>query len=288
MTAGEAMGTGRDRLCAAGIEDASVDAGLLLEEAAGISRAEALAHPERLLTREQTERYLSFLSRRETGEPCAYITGAREFMGLSFQTGPGVLIPRPDTETLVEEAMIRLHDGMRFLDLCTGTGCIALSLLHYSNDTTAVATDVSPEALRYARGNADALGLAGRLELLETDLFPVCKEDGNGPESARERFDLIVANPPYISTGVIAGLQAEVRDHEPSIALDGGMDGLDFYRRILGGVTQYLYSGGWLLVEIGFDQGETVRKLFEQAGAHGVRIVRDFGGHDRVAEGCFY
>ncbi|MBR4530459.1 MAG: peptide chain release factor N(5)-glutamine methyltransferase [Lachnospiraceae bacterium] len=280
MTVRDFLALAGERLDHAGIEDPRFEALLILEEAAGTGRAAALAHPEEELDAGQAARCEELLGRREQGEPMAYLTGRQEFMGLEFHVGPAVLIPRADTETLAEEALRHLHDGMRILDLCTGSGAVALSLLHYSNDTTAMATDIDAAALAAAGENAAALGLAERVRFSETDLFP--------PEAEREAYDLITANPPYIPTGEIGSLMRDVRDHEPRIALDGGADGLAFYRRITAQAPAWLHNDGWLLVEIGYDQGESVRRMFEEAGFHAVEVVQDLGGHDRVVKGCYY
>ncbi len=280
MTVRDFLTLAGERLDHAGIEDPRFEALLILEEAAGFGRAAALAHPEEELDARQAARCEELLGRREQGEPMAYLTGRQEFMGLEFHVGPAVLIPRADTETLAEEALRHLHDGMRILDLCTGSGAVALSLLHYSNDTTAMATDIDAAALAAAGENAAALGLAERVRFSETDLFP--------PEAEREAYDLITANPPYIPTGEIGSLMRDVRDHEPRIALDGGADGLMFYRRITAQAPAWLHNDGWLLVEIGYDQGESVRRMFEEAGFHEVEVAQDLGGHDRVVKGCYY
>ena len=278
MTVSEALANGRRTLEDAGIGDAAFSCALLIEDATGINRARQLAEPDLVLTDAQADRFEEFLSGRRQRIPLAHLSGRQEFMGLSFRVTPDVLIPRWDTETLVEETMQELHDGMRLLDLCTGSGCVALSLLHYSNDTTALATDLSDKALLIAAENANALGLEERIQFLETDLYP----------ASDERFDVITANPPYIRTAVVETLEPEVRDHDPRMALDGGEDGLSFYRRITAQAGRYLKSGGWLLVEIGYDQGEAVCRLFEEAGFHGTELVKDLSGSDRVVKGCLY
>ena len=279
MTVAEALRKGVETLRAAGIEEAEIDAAILLQAMTGIERAHALAFPEEVLPEEKRPGYEEALKRRADREPAAYITGEREFMGLPFHVRRGVLIPRDDTETLVEEVMLHLQDGMRILDLCTGSGCIALSLLHYSNDTTALGTDLSPEAVSCAEENAGSLGLKERYRAVRTDLFP---------EERGERYDLIVSNPPYIMADVIDTLMPEVRDHEPRMALDGGADGLTYYRRIIGGAPEWLRSDGWLFTEIGYDQGEAVADLFENAGFHETAVIKDLGGRDRVVKGCYY
>lgn len=184
-----------------------------------------------------------------------------------------MLIPRQDTEILVEEAMRYLHDGMRILDLCTGSGCILLSLLHYSNDCEGVGVDISQEALQVAAQNAELLGI--KADFLKSDLY----------EKVTGKFDLLVSNPPYIERKVIPTLMEEVREYDPYIALDGGEDGLDFYRRIIGGAQDYLKRGGQILMEIGSGQAKAVSELLREAGFKEIDVCRDFASLDRVVSG---
>ena len=184
-----------------------------------------------------------------------------------------MLIPRQDTEILVEEAMRYLHDGMRILDLCTGSGCILLSLLHYSNDCEGTGVDISKEALQVAALNAELLGI--KADFLKSDLY----------EKVTGKFDLLVSNPPYIERKVIPTLMEEVREYDPYIALDGGEDGLDFYRRIIGGAQDYLKRGGQILMEIGSGQAQAVSELLREAGFKEIDVCRDFAGLDRVVSG---
>ena len=197
-------------------------------------------------------------------------------MGLEFLVDENVLIPRQDTEILVEEVLRELTDGSRILDLCTGSGCILLSLLHYSNDCVGVGSDISEEALCVARKNAERLGI--RADFLCGDLF----------ERVGGRYDFIVSNPPYIASGEIRKLMEEVRLHEPLSALDGHEDGLFFYRRIIGECPDYLVRGGSLYLEIGWDQGGAVKALMEEAGFHEVRVTKDYAGLDRVVSGVWF
>ncbi len=268
---------GRDCLAEAGLEEAALDARLLLMEAASVTQADILTYPERVVTEPELSRYRDYLERRCNREPVAYILGTQDFMGLTFQVSDQVLIPNQDTETLVEEAMREMEDGMRFLDLCTGSGCIALSLLHYSNETTAVATDLSGTALAVAMQNAGNLGLADRIDFVETDLVP----------EKQERFDFIVSNPPYIPDAVIEGLEPEVAEHEPMMALSGGADGLVFYRRIAAEAPRFLKNAGWLLLEIGYDQGVAVSEILSDAGYSDVEVVKDYCGNDRVVKAYY-
>ena len=269
-------------LTEAGIAEAKLDARLLLEFACGTDHNTLLAHPEREVSESEAKEYEEFLNRRSKREPLAYIIGKWDFMGLSFAVNKNVLIPEQDTEVLVEEAMRFLEDGFRILDLCTGSGCIALSLLNYSNNTTAVGTDVSEEALSVAKENAKDLSLSERALMVKTDLFPEMDDDGS-------KFDLIVSNPPYIRSDVIETLAPEVKDYEPRLALDGDADGLVFYRRIIDEAPKYLFSNGYLIMEIGYDQAFEVTELLEKAGCyHDIEVIKDYAGNDRVVRACFY
>ncbi len=269
---------GKSLLEEAGIEDASLDARLLLEHVCGTSHTTLLAHGDRLVSDEEGQQYEELLQQRAKRNPLAYILKEQEFMGLTFHADERVLIPNQDTEILVEEVLTELSDGARILDLCTGSGCIALSLLHYSNGTTAVATDISADALEVAEENVASLGLTERITLMETDLFP----------AVHDRFEFIVSNPPYIPSKVIEGLAPEVREKEPMLALDGGEDGLIFYRRIVEDAPNYLTGSGYLMVEIGYDQGAAVSELMERRGFKEVQVIKDYSGNDRVVKGCFY
>ncbi len=275
----EAFEKGKEILKRAGVTEDSLDARLLLEYVCGTDHSTLIVHPEKELSEAEEKRYMEFLDRRAKREPVAYIMGSWEFMGLSFKVNSNVLIPEQDSEFLVEEALRHCSDGMRILDLCTGSGCIALSILNYTNETKAVGTDISGDALAVAGDNAQALGLSDRCEFEETDLFPKVKE----------RFDIVVSNPPYISSKVIEGLAPEVKDYEPRLALDGSEDGLEFYRRIISGAGEYLFSSGYLIMEIGYDQAQAVKDILEESGKyHEIEIIQDFSGNDRVVKACFY
>lgn len=264
--------TGKDRLEKAGIQEAALDARLLLEEVCRTDRNTLLVHGDRAVTEEEETQFRIFIERRSTHEPLQQITGWQEFMGLRFSVTEDVLVPRQDTETLVEEVMRYLRDGMEILDVCTGSGCILLSLLRYSNGCRGVGCDISEKALAVAGQNAKELGISA--QFVQSDLF----------ESIEGRFEYIVSNPPYIRKDMIPTLMEEVRDHEPLIALDGGEDGLDFYRKITREATEHLYSGGMLFFEIGYDQGEAVSALMKEHFAE-VRVIQDLAGLDRVVSG---
>ena len=257
--------------------EAQLDARLLLEHVCGTDLQTLLLDGERLVSEADAALYREFVLRRRNREPLAYILGERDFMGLTFEVNRDVLIPEQDTENLIEEIMKELHDSDRILDLCTGSGCILLSLLNYSNGTTGVGTDLSEKAIAVAARNAERLGLSDRAELRCGDLFEPVRPD--------ERFDIIVSNPPYIRSRIIEQLAPEVRVHEPRMALDGGDDGLCFYRRIIPEAVSRLVTGGMLFLEIGYDQAEAVKTLMREAGYYDVRSIKDYGGNDRIVCG---
>lgn len=264
---------GKDRLTEAKIPEAELDARLLLEEVCGTDRNDLLVHGDKEVPPEQCDRYVEYIQRRQKREPLQQITGYQEFMGLRFKVTPDVLIPRQDTETLVEEVMRYLHDGMHLLDMCTGSGCILLSLLKYSNDCEGTGCDISEKALKVAEENAEMLSL--NASFVQSNLF----------ENISGKYEFIVSNPPYIPTGVIPTLMEEVRDHEPVSALDGREDGLYFYREIVEKAGEYLYPGGMLFFEIGYDQAEKVSSLMREAGYQEVTVCKDLAGLDRVVYG---
>lgn len=266
---------GAERLQQAGIGEALLDARLLLEAVCGTDQNTLLAHGDRPVTEQQKESYVNYIEQRSCHVPLQHITGYQEFMGLRFLVSPAVLIPRQDTETLVEEVMRFLHDGMRILDLCTGSGCILLSLLRYSNDCVGVGSDLSEDALLVAKENASLLGLEA--EFVCSDLF----------EKIEGKYEIIVSNPPYIRSGDIPGLMEEVREHDPMMALDGGEDGLSFYRRIIAQAGSYLHFGGMLFLEIGADQAQEVAEYMRKAGYRDVTVCKDLAGLDRVVYGRY-
>lgn len=269
----EAFLMGMQKLKEAEIGEAQLDARLLLEEVCGTDHNTLLCHGDREVSEAEEEQYRKALEQRAVHVPLQHLLGYQDFMGLRFQVNEYVLIPRQDTEILVEEAMRYLHDGMRILDLCTGSGCILLSLLHYSNDCEGVGVDISQEALQVAAQNAELLGI--KADFLKSDLY----------EKVTGKFDFLVSNPPYIERKVIPTLMEEVREYDPYIALDGGEDGLDFYRRIIGGAQDYLKRGGQILMEIGSGQAQAVSELLREAGFKEIDVCRDFAGLDRVVSG---
>ena len=272
---GELVEEGQRRLAAAGVEEAAVDAWLLFSYDKKVDRTWYLLNRTQRASGEEQEAYLKLIARRCERVPLQHITGEQEFMGLPFRVTPDVLIPRQDTEVLVEECLRHLAPGNIFLDLCTGSGCILVSLLHYAKGTFGTGADLSGKALAVAKGNVEANGVEARL--VQGDLF----------EPVTGTFDLIVSNPPYISSAEIETLTPEVREHEPRMALDGTADGLFFYRRIVQESPSYLKEGGWLCMEIGYDQGAAVQQLMEARGFVTVSVIKDLAGLDRVVSGCY-
>jgi len=279
VTVREATDIAKTGLLDAGIEDAESDSRILLEYITGVTVSDLLTHPEKEMSEEDVSRFKAAVDKRITHIPVQHITGRQEFMGLEFAVDENVLIPRFDTEVLVEEAMRIGLSHMNILDMCTGSGCILLSLLHYSHDCTGTGVDISPEALRVAKANADRLGIEA--DFIQSDLF-------KGLDSNKLKYDLIISNPPYIPSGVIPTLMEEVRDHEPHLALDGSADGLSFYRRIISEAPAFLHKGGSLMFEIGFDQAADVSALMEENGFAEVTVVKDLSGNDRVVKGIYY
>lgn len=277
---------GTKRLRKAGVPEAQLDAWILLEYVTGIRRTAYYADPEKEISKEQYDRYDRYIEKRCSRIPLQHITGEQEFMGLTFRVNSDVLIPRQDTETLVETAVGILNGAaklaadengyVRVLDMCTGSGCILLSVIHHAKcRIRGTGTDISEKALKIAEENAQSLGLEA--EFIQSDLF----------ERVKGRFSLILSNPPYIRTADIEELQDEVRLHDPVIALDGKEDGLYFYRRIIAESTGYLEDGGVLAFEIGWDQAEDVSGLMKQKGFESIEIKKDLAGLDRVVYGRY-
>ena len=255
------------------VPDPGIDALLLLQFVCGITRAHYYAVREDRMPEEEFDRYMELIQRRSARIPLQQLTGEQQFMGLPFHVSEDVLTPRQDTEILVEEALKRARPGAKILDLCTGSGCILISLLKLGPDLEGTGSDLSEKALEIAAENAEMNKV--EVSFVQSDLF--FRIPGT--------FDMIVSNPPYIVSSVIGSLMEEVRDHEPLMALDGGTDGLDFYRRIVPESVDHLNPGGWLIVEIGYDQGDLVRSMFIDHQYEDVDVIRDLGGNDRVVLG---
>lgn len=256
------------------VPDPALDAWYLFEYVTGISRAKYFLDKEGMMPEQLEIAYQGLIEERSKRIPLQYLTGEQEFMGFPFKVSPATLIPRQDTEILVEEAM-KVAAGKRVLDLCTGTGCILLSLAKLCNLKEAVGTDISEEAISLAQDNAAALQACA--SFYSGDLFHALK--------TTDKFDLIVSNPPYICTEEIKTLQPEVREHEPMSALDGATDGLKFYRQIISEAPNYLNDGGWLMFEIGCEQAQKVSELLAAAGFTNIKVVKDYAGLDRVVCG---
>lgn len=269
---------GRAALAAAGIETAALDAELCLAAVLDCDRLSLLTAQDTELSGSQLARLDALITRRTHHEPMAYILGHREFHGLDFTVTPATLIPRPDSETLVETALARLADHAApcaVLDLGTGSGCLLLSLLHHLPTAQGIGVDISADALKVAEANARRLGLADRTDWRRGDWWGAL-EKNDGP------FDLIISNPPYIAGGEIETLAPDVRRHEPLAALDGGADGLVAYRRIVAGLTRQLRPGGIAVFEIGAGQASDVAAIFRAAGWSCEEPMRDLAGQPRV------
>lgn len=275
MTLREAYEYGQDQLKNAEIEDATWDAWYLLEFVTGISRAMYFLKMQEEMSSEQEEKYKAYLETRANHIPLQHITGTQEFMGLEFCVNEHVLVPRQDTEVLVESVLKVLEPGSRVLDMCTGSGCILISLLKLGKSISGTGVDISKEALKVAEKNAEKMGVDAAF--LHSDLFV----------QVEGKYDVIVSNPPYIRTAVIEELKEEVKFHDPFLALDGKEDGLYFYREIVEKSPKYLKESGKLYFEIGHDQGEDVKCLMEEAGFVEVTVKKDLAGLDRVVFGVY-
>lgn len=258
------------------IQEARNDAWLLLEHVCGISHSTYFVHSEEEMPEEQQKEFEALIKKRGEHIPLQQLTGEAWFYGIPFFVNEHVLIPRQDTEILVEEALRGLPQNARILDLCTGSGCILTSLLVTREDCTGIGADLSEEALKVAEKNGVQAG--GRASFVKSDLF----------EKIEGTFDVIASNPPYIRTDVIETLMLEVRDHEPRMALDGSADGLVFYRKITEQAGSYLKESGKLCFEIGYDQGGKVRELMENHGFSDVQVLQDLAGLDRVVTGTWH
>jgi release factor glutamine methyltransferase len=264
-----------------GLDSPRLDAELLLAHVLGVDRLRLLLDAGRMLTKPELLVYRELIVRRRRAEPVAYILGVREFYGHSLRVGPSVLVPRPDTETLVEVALDRTRAAHLYgeaLDLCTGSGCVAIAFARRRPTWRVTGVDVSPEAVTVARENVERAGAALNAHVLQGDL------DATLPDGAR--YDLITANPPYIPTADLATLPADVREHEPRLALDGGADGLDVIRRVVAVAQWRLRPRGVLAIEVGHDQAARATALLEAARFTGVERRKDYGGIERVVSGA--
>ncbi len=263
------------KLKAADISDYKLDARLLLEHVCNTSYGYLYSNGGSEVSAENECDYNELIAKRSSHIPLQHLTNVQGFMGLDFFVNKDVLVPRADTETLVEAVMKETHDGMRILDMCTGSGCILLSLLHYSNDCEGVGADISEKALLVAKENAERLGIEATF--VQSDLF----------ENIEGKFDILVSNPPYIRTCEIEELMPEVRDHDPFIALNGHESGLYFYEKILNECQPFLKRGSLVAFEIGCDQKESVTMLMNNSGFGNVTAIDDLCGNPRVVMGYF-
>jgi release factor glutamine methyltransferase len=263
-----------------GLPTARLDAEVLLAHVLGCERIRLFVEATRVLGEAELGAYREVIRRRRTGEPVAYVVGRREFFGLDFAVDSRVLIPRPDTETLVDVALDRTRAWSmhgRALDLCTGSGCVAIAFARQRPTWEVIGIDLDADALEVARANALRLGAVHALRFLPGDL--------DAPLDPNERFDLVTANPPYIPTAECDELDPGVRDFEPRLALDGGQDGLTVMRRVVETARACLVPEGVVALEVGFDQASRVADLLEGAGFSAIERRRDYGGHERVVSG---
>lgn len=277
MTLAKVLSDGKNILKESNIADYDIDAWLLLSYITGLNRQQYLLKMTEEMDEELTFKYNLLIKKRANRIPLQYITGTAQFYGRDFVVSPDVLIPRFDTEVLIETALAHLQPGASLLDVCTGSGCILLTLMSEVMDIDGVGIDISVDALRIARENATKLSVSA--DFREGDLFAPIDED--------EKFDLIVSNPPYIASAVIETLDTEVKDHEPRLALDGSEDGLIFYQRIIRDAADYMKKDAYLIFEIGYDQGEAVSNLLNRYGFTNIFIKKDLNGLDRVVGGQY-
>lgn len=236
-------------------------------------------HKDEEISLEDIEKLKKISTQRAKGKPFAYITGIKEFMSLEFEVDENVLVPRPETEELVDIIIEMFKGGApNILDLCTGSGAICLSLAHYINNASCTGIDISFKALEIAKKNSEKLNLNNRCIFKQMDVL--------NPQNLGGSFDIVVSNPPYIESTVIDALDNTVKNYEPLLALDGGSDGLVFYRKIVNDISYYLRNGGMLFFEIGYNQGEAVKDIMLQK-LKDVRIIKDISGHDRIAVGKY-
>lgn len=291
----ELIRIGEKQLADAGVADAAIDAKELYCYMMGYDRVALMMHWQDILQDNQCEAYFELIAERASRVPLQHITGEQEFMGLSFKVSDKVLIPRQDTETMVEDAIELIEKGTirgnayaagkplrgtaEVLDLCCGSGAIGISIACSCEKSKVLCSDISAEAIAVARENA-ALNKCRNIKFAESDMFNAKVFQGT---LGRKKFDLIISNPPYIASEVINGLEPEVREHEPMLALDGGSDGLDFYRIIAEESAEHLKNDGVLMLEIGYDQKEAVKSLLRESGKYEKIVgLTDLAGLDRI------
>lgn len=277
MTYKEALGEATNYLKKYAVAEAEISAWQLMEFVWQINRSYYFGHADDIIKSGEQKQYMSLIHRRAKGEPLQYITNKAYFMGHEFYVNENVLIPRFDTEILVEEVgkLIRPNDSI--LDMCTGSGCIAIALKLEFPKTTVAGADVSAKALTVARKNAS--DLEADVNFIESDLFEQVNNQTTG------KYNIIVSNPPYIRSAVIDELMVEVKEYEPRLALDGTEDGLYFYRRIVAQAKDFLTADGYLAFEIGYDQGDELVAIMTDNGYQSIKVIPDLAGHDRVVIG---
>ena len=266
----ELLADGTKMLTQAGIDEAELDARYILEYITGLNSAQYFIHSEDIIEKNKAEEFFRLIERRSKRIPLSYVIGTRDFFGLTFKVDENVLIPEQETELLVEE-VIKYSEGKSVLDMCTGSGCIAISIALFGKPSKVAASDISEKALEVARENAKSLK-AGEISFIQGDMF----------ENVTDKFDIIVSNPPYIETGEIDELMPEVRDYIPRLALDGDIDGLKFYRIISKEAVKKLNKNGRIFYEIGYNQSRAVASILLENGFTDVKIMKDYSGLDRI------
>jgi protein-(glutamine-N5) methyltransferase, release factor-specific len=266
----ELLADGTKMLTQAGIDEAELDARYILEYITGLNSAQYFIHSEDIIEKNKAEEFFRLIERRSKRIPLSYVIGTRDFFGLTFKVDENVLIPEQETELLVEE-VIKHSEGKSVLDMCTGSGCIAISIALFGKPSKVAASDISEKALEVARENAKSLK-AGEISFIQGDMF----------ENVTDKFDIIVSNPPYIETGEIDELMPEVRDYIPRLALDGDIDGLKFYRIISKEAVKKLNKNGRIFYEIGYNQSRAVASILLENGFTDVKIMKDYSGLDRI------
>lgn len=264
------LADGAKMLAQAGIDEAELDARYILEYITGLNSAQYFIHSEDIIEKDKAEEFFRLIERRSKRIPLSYVIGTRDFFGLTFKVDENVLIPEQETELLVEE-VIKHSEGKSVLDMCTGSGCIAISIALFGKPSKVAASDISEKALEVARENAKSLK-AGEISFIQGDMF----------ENVTDKFDIIVSNPPYIETGEIDELMPEVRDYIPRLALDGDIDGLKFYRIISKEAVKKLNKNGRIFYEIGYNQSRAVASILLENGFTDVKIMKDYSGLDRI------
>ena len=266
----ELLADGTKMLTQAGIDEAELDARYILEYITGLNSAQYFIHSEDIIEKNKAEEFFRLIERRSKRIPLSYVIGTRDFFGLTFKVDENVLIPEQETELLVEE-VIKYSEGKSVLDMCTGSGCIAISIALFGKPSKVAASDISEKALEVARENAKSLK-SGEISFIQGDMF----------ENVTDKFDIIVSNPPYIETGEIDELMPEVRDYIPRLALDGDIDGLKFYRIISKEAVKKLNKNGRIFYEIGYNQSRAVASILLENGFTDVKIMKDYSGLDRI------